>query len=72
MTEAEHFKAWLKSTGRTYSDVALSTNKSVSWIGEVARGHYPYYMAGKMPTGIWRWAISCGMPDLLPNSPTSR
>jgi hypothetical protein len=63
MTDAEHFKAWLRSRNLTYRDAAEANHRSVGWISEVARGHYPWYMAGKVPVGIWRWAVSLGMPD---------
>jgi hypothetical protein len=61
-TDAAHFKAWLKQTKRTYRDVANANYKSVSWIGQIANGHYPWYTAGQVPKGIWEWARTWGMP----------
>jgi hypothetical protein len=66
MSEAEHFKAWLRSRKLTYGDAAFQVGRSAAWIGEVARGHYPWYQAGRVPGNIWDWARRAGMPDLPP------
>ena len=70
MSEAEHFKAWLKSRKLNYRFVAEQNSRSISWIGEVMRGHYPWYKAGRVPGNLWNWARRIGMPD-LPTTPAA-